>query len=240
MLRGVLLDVGGTLWPEHAPPVPLDVRVERIVTRLPALSPSQVSALLESLAHAPAPPDGGPQDVHAYLADVAAEAAVHLDPDEMERLLQALCIPASIAASLFPDADTGLRNIQALGLRCAILSNSLFRGGADYRVDFQHFGLADCITAYVTSLDVRMRKPHPLPFEHALRLIECAPDEAVMVGDNERNDIQPASALGLRTIRVAIEASPPLPAESLADAVATDLRQASALLTQWAGGVSRT
>ena len=238
MLRGVLLDVGGTLWPEHGPSLRPDVRAERILVRFANLAPSQADALLESLARAPAPLDGGRQDSHAYLAAVAADAGVHLDPDEVERLRQALCLPASIAASLFPDADTLLRRIRALGLRCAIVSNALFRTGADYRVDFEHFGLAECITAYVTSLDVRMRKPHPLMFERALRLIDGAPGETVMIGDNERNDIAAARALGMRTIRVAIETPPP--AESLADAVATDLRQVSALLDQWAGAASRT
>ena len=57
-----------------------------------------------------------------------------------------------------------------------------------------------------------------------------------MVGDSERNDIEPARALGMRTIRVAVEQPPP--ARSVADAVATDLAQVAATVAAWAGAPS--
>jgi HAD superfamily hydrolase (TIGR01509 family) len=236
LIRGVLLDVGGTLWPQHGPPIAATLRAERIIAQFPGISPRDVDALLAALASAPEPEDGGQQDIYAYLSDVATVAGLQLAVDDLERLRRALCLPAHVAMKLFPNADTLLRAIKAMGLRCAIVSNALVRTGADYADDFEGFGLADCVTAWVSSLDVHMRKPHSLPFQQALNLIGCAPSEAAMVGDNERNDIVPAKSLGMRTVRVCIEPRPP--SETVADVLATDLLQVRDILKKWAEGPS--
>ena len=53
-----------------------------------------------------------------------------------------------------------------------------------------------------------------------------------MVGNSERNDIQPTLALGMRVILVALER--PKPAESAAHAVVDSLYDAAAVLQRWA------
>jgi len=88
----------------------------------------------------------------------------------------------------------------------------------------------------VTSLDVGFRKPHPAMFEAGLREAGCATDACLMIGDSEVKDIQPAVGLGMRAIRVAIEA--PRPASSAADAVVTSLSQARSVLTEWAAAAA--
>lgn len=229
-LCGVLLDVGGTLWPQVGPAEPASMRFDRLLG-VGCFTASETERLLASLAAAPEPEDGAPQDIHAYLRDVAQAAGLDLHPRDLERVRQALCLPFRKVTRLLPHAETLLHTIRDLHLRCAILSNALFRSGADYADDFASLGLADCLTAYVSSIDVKMRKPHALPFTHALGLIGCEPHASVMVGDNERNDIAPARALGMRTIRVAIERPAHM---SAADAIATDLLQVATLLTRWA------
>ena len=46
------------------------------------------------------------------------------------------------------------------------------------------------------------RKPHPLPFETTLGHLEVSAKDAVMVGDRPSKDIDGASRLGMRAIRV--------------------------------------
>ncbi|HZO91872.1 MAG TPA: HAD family hydrolase [Chthonomonadaceae bacterium] len=48
---------------------------------------------------------------------------------------------------------------------------------------------------------VGLSKPDPAMFRWALERAECAPEEAVMVGDRPDNDIAPAKTLGMGTIR---------------------------------------
>src|SRR5207245_3252804 len=134
---------------------------------------------------------------------------------------RALCAPASPGVALFPGAREFLEALRALDLRCVVLSNVQVRGAAEYWRDFADLGVAHLIDAVVTSLDVGFRKPHPAIFEAALEEAGYPPAACALLGDSEVKDIQPAVALGIRAIRVAIEAPPPV--ASAADAVVTGL-----------------
>ena len=59
----------------------------------------------------------------------------------------------------------------------------------------------------------------------------CGSGASIMIGNSEVNDIQPAVALGMRVLRVAIEE--PAPRETAAHAVAISLEQAAAVLRNW-------
>ena len=83
----------------------------------------------------------------------------------------------------------------------------------------------------MTSLDVGFRKPHSAFFAAALREAGCEPAACLMIGNSEANDIQPALALGMRTIRVAIEEPPPT--ASAAHAVVTSLAAVPAVVSPW-------
>ncbi|HZD38473.1 MAG TPA: HAD family hydrolase, partial [Actinomycetes bacterium] len=88
------------------------------------------------------------------------------------------------------------------------------------------------VDAYVSSLDVGFRKPHRAMFDAGLRAAGAPAERCAMVGNSEDKDVRPAKALGLRTIRVAIEE--PHPATTEADAVTTSLDEVAHLLTSWA------
>ncbi|MBV9581297.1 MAG: hypothetical protein JO057_22170 [Chloroflexi bacterium] len=79
----------------------------------------------------PEPEAGRPQDVYAYLSETASVVGLHLSANDLERLRRPLCLPAHTATELFPHADTLLRAIKSMELRCAIASNALVRTGAD-------------------------------------------------------------------------------------------------------------
>lgn len=64
------------------------------------------------------------------------------------------------------------------------------------------FGLAHHFDVIVLSDEVRLRKPDPRIFFHALEISACNPKEAAMVGDRLDTDIGPAKSLGMTTIRV--------------------------------------
>jgi FMN phosphatase YigB (HAD superfamily) len=141
-------------------------------------------------------------------------------------------VPALLGINLFTGAVDLCARIRALGLRNVIVSNVQVRDAADYARDFADLGIADYVDAIVTSLEVGFRKPHVAMFEAALRAANCQPVNAVMIGDSETRDIEPALALGMRTIRVAIET--PLPEVSAAHAVAESLYQVADVLSEWA------
>jgi putative hydrolase of the HAD superfamily len=81
--------------------------------------------------------------------------------------------------------------------------------------------MADHIDAIVTSVDAGHLKPHPAVFEMAIAAAGVAASECVVIGNKELNDIDPAVALGMRSILVYPDDPPPT--SSRADFTAADL-----------------
>lgn len=95
-----------------------------------------------------------------------------------------------------------------------------------------NYGLADYFAVCVSSGDAGVSKPDPAIFRLALDAAECAPADAVMIGDRLDNDIRPAKALGFAAVRVLQGPGrlpqPRDPAEA-PDATAADLDALAAL-----------
>jgi FMN phosphatase YigB (HAD superfamily) len=94
-----------------------------------------------------------------------------------------------------------------------VLSNADYRDAAVYAQDLADLGVGHLVDAIVSSVDLGLRKPLPAVFAAALREARCHPHEAVMVGNTPWADIEPALALGLRAVQVAIGDPPPAAAE---------------------------
>ena len=195
-IAAVLLDVGGTLWPDGWPWLPNDqqARTSRLREALPELDLGTATALLRDLdSSAAGIAELLEQDLGGYVGELLA--------------------------------------VRRAGLRSVVLSNSYWRSNAAYQRDFQELGVDGGVDAYLSSLDVGFRKPHPAIFEAGLQAAGVAAERCAMVGNSEDKDVRPARALGMRVIRVAIEE--PVPASSQADAVTDSLHEVARLLTSW-------
>src|SRR5919199_399022 len=227
MLRAVLVDVGGTLWPDRLTGQLSDEHcLARLAALLPELDPAQC---LYTLRRALRGDDQSlVQNTHTVLAGALQALGAECELDQVAAIRRAVCAPALPGIALFPGARELLEAIRELGMRCVVLSNVQVRGAEEYRRDFADLGIAHLIDAVVTSLAVGSRKPHPVMFQAGLEAAGCLPAECVIVGDSEVKDIEPARRLGMRTIRVSIEEPPP--AATCAHATATSLRQAQSIL----------
>ena len=63
------------------------------------------------------------------------------------------------------------------------------------------YGLAPLFDVTVISEIVNLFKPDPAIFQYALHEAGVAPDEAIFVGDRPDNDVGPAKAAGMKTVR---------------------------------------
>jgi HAD superfamily hydrolase (TIGR01549 family) len=97
---------------------------------------------------------------------------------------------------LYDDALQVIAEMRRHGLRIGLISN----GQRDLEEFAQHHEL-DVDVACGSWMHGRI-KPHPSIFEAALAALGVAVDEAVMVGDSYRDDIEGARALGMRAILV--------------------------------------
>jgi putative hydrolase of the HAD superfamily len=134
-------------------------------------------------------------------ADAARELAV-----EMTRAWE-----RSENFDLYDDALPALAQLRAHGLKLGLVSN----GGREISDFVAHHRLdVDCAVA---SRAHGWIKPHESIFRAALDLIGVAPTEAVMVGDSVEDDIEGASALGMRAVLIDREGRYPEAAEALPD-----------------------
>lgn len=105
-----------------------------------------------------------------------------------------------------PDA---LKALADAGIRVGLISNS-HRCLSSFQ---SHFELNGLISAAISSSDHGFMKPHPSIFKAALQLVDVAPSEAVMVGDNLRQDIEGALRAGMRAVLLHRGDGPPTPCD---------------------------
>lgn len=66
----------------------------------------------------------------------------------------------------------------------------------------EKYGIGEYFDAIFPSAEVGINKPDINLYLHALNSVGCVADHAVMVGDRWDNDIVPAAAVGMHTIRI--------------------------------------
>jgi len=233
-LRAALLDVGGTLWPERLAAIQGrdELLIGQLCRRLPDLSREQAVRLLAEFDVCLTWRTGEhTQDTDAAVKNCAAQVGLDLSGEEATLARKALCVPVFGYVHMFAGATDLLRAIKAHRLRSVVISNGVTRDAAAYLEDFKALGLAPYIDTVISSVDLGFLKPHPAIFEAALHAAKCRPEQCVMIGNSETNDIAPAHALEMRTIRVCIEQPPD--AESTADAVVTSLAEVPDILEAW-------
>ena len=158
-------------------------------------------------------------------------------PATLRRVRQALCVNLGELITPFPGAAELLAGIKHAGAGCFILSNTTFRDAEMYGRDFDTLGWSRWIDGCITSVDVGAAKPDSRMFHAALNAARQKPESCVMVGNSETADIEPAVAMGMTAILVAIEE--PLPSRSRAAACVTDLYQAHDALAHHLSSRSR-
>jgi putative hydrolase of the HAD superfamily len=97
---------------------------------------------------------------------------------------------------LYDEVPEVLAALAASGVRIGLISNS-HRCLASFQ---SHFELEGLISAAVSSSEHGFMKPHPSIFLAALRLVDVAPGDAVMVGDSVRQDVEGALRAGMRAV----------------------------------------
>ena len=97
---------------------------------------------------------------------------------------------------MYDDVAPVLTELAARGLTLGVISNS-HRSLEAFK---EHFKLDALITTTVSSAEHGFMKPHRSIFDAALARAGVAADQAVMVGDSLKADIEGALAAGMRAI----------------------------------------
>ena len=100
-------------------------------------------------------------------------------------------------AYVLPGAQFAIAGLKAAGISRAYLSNIWPPFYARFE---QEFAAEAREQPQFLSFRMGIMKPNPEFYLTALRAMGIRPDQAVMVGDTYVNDIEPAAALGIRTV----------------------------------------
>lgn len=145
-------------------------------------------------------------DLRARCAEVMRAA---LDLPGLDHATARAVMLGSLEFTPFPDVLPALQALR--GHRLVVVSNwdcSL----PDW---LELAGLLEHVDAVVTSAEVGVAKPGGAIFEHALRIVEAAPAEAVHVGDSLDTDVAGARAAGIRPVLVARDGALPPGVEAI-------------------------
>jgi FMN phosphatase YigB (HAD superfamily) len=116
-----------------------------------------------------------------------------------------------LGVTLFPEVLETLRWLRDSGYRVGSVTNRGYSGPLFWE-QMDALGLTDVFEHVVISCDIGYMKPHPRIFHQALELMGLEADEAVMVGDSLRADVEGAKTLGMSTIWVRPPANEPVEA----------------------------
>ena len=117
---------------------------------------------------------------------------------ELGRKVTAEQLMNAIRFRAFPDAGPALAELRAMGLRLACVSN----WDVSLPSVLDRCGLAGALDAVVASAAVGARKPDPAIFAAALEVTDCAPGDALHVGDTPDEDVAGARAAGISALLI--------------------------------------
>lgn len=128
---------------------------------------------------------------------------VGVEPDEKELLdLQQLYAWSVIpGVEPYPDTVSVLETLRAHGVRTGLVTNASSPMWMRDR-ELEHYGLLEYLDVRITAGDAGHLKPHPRAFQWVLGELGIEPHEAVMVGDQVRDDVDGAQRAGMRGVWV--------------------------------------
>ena len=191
--RAVLVDAGGCLI-QPAEPVP-DTYVRFATAHgVRGLSPAAVKAGFRTAFAAPRPAGAlrYEGDGAAFWRGVVAAATGCADAALFDALFNHYAKPE--AWQVAPGAQGALQRLRAAGVRLAVVSNWDTR----LRPLLHDLQLSPLFDAVVVSAELGFEKPDARVFAAALSALgsDLQPHEALMVGDDEGNDVAGATAHG--------------------------------------------
>ena len=98
---------------------------------------------------------------------------------------------------VLPDIFQLLRNLKAMGLKTAIVSNC----SADEVKVLKESDIYKYFDEIILSFEIHMKKPDPCIYEEAARRLGVAFNECVFVGDGGSNELAGAKAVGMKAIQ---------------------------------------
>jgi putative hydrolase of the HAD superfamily len=183
-IRAVILDYGDVIS------LPADPEVIRWMANLFGLTEARFRHIYGSFRH---DYDRGTYSAAEYWKHIADAAVRELSDNEIAELRKA---DVAMWGRLNPDILLWAERLRATGYKTAILSNMHDDMVQHIRANGEWAKRFDCVTL---SSEIGMAKPEPEIFEHCLKCLGEAPEDAIFIDDREVN-IEAAIRAGISGI----------------------------------------
>jgi putative hydrolase of the HAD superfamily len=101
---------------------------------------------------------------------------------------------------IIPGAKECLQVLKDKGYKLGLISNTGRTPGKVLRQMLREIDLIQYFEELTFSNEIGLRKPHPAPFIHTLKILSAQSSEAVHVGDHLKSDIYGAKNVGMKAI----------------------------------------
>jgi putative hydrolase of the HAD superfamily len=213
VIKAVIFDMGGTLlrfarpgsgsWRELETPGIRSLYRYLIDQGHPIASHEEafVEAMFARLAEGWEQSTGGHINLRAvdWIAAGAADHAVTLDEQALREDAHNYARPMRVGLAPMPGAVETLAALREQGYHTGMISNTIWPAEL-HMEDLAELGLLTYIDHMDFSGELGYWKPNAHIFLHALAKLDTAPEHAVFVGDNPREDILGAQGVGMRAI----------------------------------------
>jgi putative hydrolase of the HAD superfamily len=213
MLQAVIFDMGGTLlrfmrpgtgsWRELESPGIRSLYRYLLEQGHPIASHEEdfVEAMFARLAEGWEQSTGGHINLRAidWIAAGAAHHAVTLDERALRAAARMYARPMREGLQAMPAAVETLAALSEQGYRIGLISNTIWPAEL-HMEDLAELGILPYLEHLDFSGELGHWKPGPQIFQHALSKLSVAPEQAVFVGDNPREDVLGAQSAGMRAI----------------------------------------
>jgi FMN phosphatase YigB (HAD superfamily) len=219
VVKAVLFDLDRTLWRStHTPDWEAVTRAQASLLA-PAFdkagADTDVAAFVRrfwaEFAAADSAPNPSLRELHgpSLMATTLEALGLAPSPDLSEALWDAMCcLPFHhYNIAIYPDALSTVERLCRDGIRLAVVTSRPQTAPVLAR-ELKALGLPDVWETIVTSGDLGFRKPHPILLETALRRLDLASNEAVVVGDSYENDVLPGMKLGIPAVHKLNDSDP--------------------------------
>jgi HAD superfamily hydrolase (TIGR01509 family) len=242
-VRAFVFDVGNTLWFEAKAPDParvfaLEARLVEPLLREWGITLSEPLADLLAEIWASYETAGAVEvdrgrfrepSLPFLIRGAMATRGHDITAEQAERWWRAAWLDSDeFGMQLYPDTLDVLEALRTAGIVIAVNTNRSCTGEMFMQTGAAPLGFADYIDVAVCSGDTGFVKPHPSTFELVLQRLGLPPPQVAMVGDTLANDIEPAKALGMRTVWK-LNGRYDLPPSPAADFIVHDLHEILAL-----------
>jgi len=213
VIRAVIFDMGGTLlrfarpgtgsWRELETPGIRSLYRYLIEQGHPIASHEDdfVEAMFGRLAEGWEQSTGGHINLRAidWIAAGAADHSIVLDAYALRAAAHMYARPMRDGLLAMPAAVETLAGLREQGYRIGLISNTIWPAEL-HMEDLAELGILPYLEHLDFSGELGHWKPSAKIFHHALSKLDVAPEQTVFVGDNPREDIRGAQAVGMRAI----------------------------------------